>query len=134
MKKSAFILLVVLSITPGIMSLPRKVDGFYHAGKLISCMCDGSDYVRFHDGFVVHYSTAHEPADLIGRYEIKSDGSLCVYMKPLRDSEPEKIIFTVKRPRLGFAFAYTPNETESCLLVRALSTNQETGSTTSRAT
>ena len=80
--RSALALILVLSVAVGILSLPRKVEGLYSAGKLISCMCDGSHYIRFHNGSVIHYSTAHEPADLLGRYEVKSDGSVKVYMPP----------------------------------------------------
>lgn len=98
--KSALVLVLVVVVSVGIMSLPRKVEGVYSAGKLISCMWDGSDSIRFHNGSVIHYSTAHEPADLLGRYEVKSDGSVVIYMTPLRKGEPEEILFTLDRPRL----------------------------------
>jgi hypothetical protein len=87
-------------------------------------MCDGSDYIRFHDGFVVHYSTSHEPANLIGRYEVKSDGSVVIYMTPLRTSEPEKVVCKLGPPHVGFAFAYAPEENLSCLLIRLPTTGK----------
>jgi hypothetical protein len=124
--RSALVLILVLSVTLGIMSLPRKVEGVYSAGKLISCMCDGSDYIRFHNGSVIHYSTAHEPADLLGRYEVNSDGSVKIYMPPLRKGESEEILFTIDCPRIGFAFATTPEENESCLLMRVPTTGKIT--------
>ena len=124
--KPALVLVLVLGVTVGIMSLPSKVEGVFSTGKLISCMCDGSDYLRFHNGSVIHYSTAHEPADLLGRYEVKSDGSVKIYMTPLRKGEPEEILFTLDRPRLGFAFASTPEENESCLLMRVPTTGRIT--------
>ncbi len=122
--KSAFVFTFVLGVTVGILSLPGKVDGVYSAGKLIPCLCDGSDYLRFHEGAVVHYSTSHEPADLIGRYEVKPDGGVEIYMTPLRKGEPEELLFTLGRPRMGFAFASTAEETGSCLLMRIPATGK----------
>jgi hypothetical protein len=122
--RAALALVLVVGVTVGIMSLPHKVEGVYSAGKLISCMCDGSDYIRFHNGFVIHYSTVHEPADLLGRYEVKSDGSVEIYMPPLRKGEPEEILFTLDCPRIGFAFASSPEENESCLLMRVPTTGK----------
>jgi hypothetical protein len=124
--RSALVLILVLSMTVGFLSLPSKVEGVYSAGMLISCMCDGFDYVRFHNGSVIHYSTAHEPANLLGRYEVKSDGSVAIYMTALRKGEPEEILFTLSRPRIGFAFASTPEENESCLLMRVPATGKIT--------
>ncbi|WP_200273797.1 hypothetical protein [Luteolibacter pohnpeiensis] len=124
--KSALAVVFVLSVTVGILSIPRKVEGVYSAGRLISCMCDGSDYIRFHGGFVVHYSSAHEPADLLGRYEVKSDGSVEVYMLPLRKGESEELLFSLGRPRIGFALASTPEESGSCLLMRFPTTSSIT--------
>ena len=118
MIRTTLILILGLSVIIGVLSFPRKVEGLYSAGKLISCMCDGSDYIRFHNGYVIHYSTAHEPADLLGRYEAKSDGSIEIYMTPLRKTEPEEILFTLASPRIGYAIASTPQQNDSCLLVR----------------
>ncbi len=39
-------------------------------------------------------------------------------MTPLRKGKPEEILFTLDRPHIGFAFASTPEESESCLLMR----------------
>ena len=123
-KKPVLILVLVIGVTVGVLCLPRNVEGVYSAGKLIQCACDGSDYLRFHNGMVAHYSTNHEPANLIGRYEVRSDGSVAIFMTPLRNSEPEKIVATLGRPRIGFAVASTPGEDESCMLVRLPATGK----------
>jgi hypothetical protein len=121
-KRLALLALALMAVAVGILSLPGKVEGFYSAGKLIGCMCDGSDYIRFHKGSVIHYSTAHEPAELIGRYEVKSDGSVEVFMTPLTNGDPEVSLFMIDRPRMGYAFASSPEKKGSCLLVRVPAT------------
>ena len=47
-------------------------------------------------------------------------------MTPLRKGEKEKTLFTLGRPRIGFAFASTPGENESCLLMRVPNTGKIT--------
>ena len=125
-RTSALVSVTVLGVIIGVLSYPQEVEGVYSAGKLIQCACDGSDYIRFHKGSVVHYSTAHEPANLLGRYEVKSDGTVEIYMAPLRTGEREELLFTLSRPRIGFAFASTPTEDESCLLMRVPATQRIT--------
>ena len=97
------------------LSRPQKVEGFYTAGKLISCMCDCSHYLRFHDGLVIHYATNHEPAELLGRYEVNTDGGVVVHMSPLRPNEPEAFLFEIDQPRAAFAFARTDDGESSFL-------------------
>lgn len=126
MKKPALILVLVIGVAVGILCVPRDVEGVYSARKLIQCACDGSDYLRFHNGLVAHYSTNHEPANLIGRYEVKSDGSVAIYKTPLRNGDPEKIIWTLRRPRVGFAVASMPGGDQTCMLVRHSATRKIT--------
>jgi hypothetical protein len=116
--KSVLVITLALGVTLGILSLPRKVEGVYSAGGLIQCACDGSDYLRFHKGLVIHYSTNHEPAELFGRYEVRPDGSVAIYMFRLRGDDPEQIVCTLGRPQVGFAIASTSEEDRSYLLLR----------------
>jgi len=114
----ALILTLAMSIAAGVLCLPGKVEGLYAAGKLISCMCNSSHYIRFHNGFVIHYATAHEPATLFGRYLIKPDGRVEIYSAMLLKGEQEKLLFVCDRPRVGFAIASKFEKDESCLLMR----------------
>jgi len=116
-RKIAVIVVLVVALVFGFMSRPKNVEGVYSAGKLISCMCDCSHYIRFYYGSVIHYATNHEPAKLLGRYEVDADGSVSIYMTPLRKGDPEKILFKIDQPRAGFAFA-TTEEDQSTLLTR----------------
>ncbi|NWK54258.1 hypothetical protein HW115_01440 [Verrucomicrobiaceae bacterium N1E253] len=116
--KTALVIVIVLVAVVGGLSLPGKVEGVYSAGKLIQCACDGTDYIRFHGGWVAHYSTNHEPANLIGRYEIRPDESVVVYITPFRKGDPEEIVFTIDQPRIGFSFATIMEEDKSYLLMR----------------
>jgi hypothetical protein len=116
--KSVLVITLALGVTLGILSLPRKVEGVYSAGALIQCACDGSDYLRFHKGLVIHYSTNHEPAELFGRYEVRPDGSVAIYMFRFREDDPEELVFTLGRPRVGFAIASSSEDARWYLLLR----------------
>jgi len=113
--RASVIVILTMAAIAGISSRPQKVEGLYTAGKLITCMCDCSHYLRFHDGFVIHYATNHEPAELLGQYEVNTDGSVVVHMSPLRLNEPEVFLFTIDQPRAGFAFARTDDGESSFL-------------------
>lgn len=123
-KKALLSVIGVIGVSVGVLCLPRDVEGVYSAGQLIQCLCDSSHYLRFHNGWVVHYSTNHEPANLLGRYKLRPDGGVVAYMTPLRKTDPEVLLFTLQRPRIGFVIASAPDEDQAHVLVRLPATGK----------
>lgn len=83
-------LLILVTLLVGIGMLPGKVEGVYAGGKIFQCACDSYNFMKFENGRVVIYSSAHPPAQLFGRYERMDDGSVTIYMAPLWEDETEE--------------------------------------------
>jgi hypothetical protein len=103
----------------GVVCLPRPVEGVYASTPVIECLCtDGTHFFRFHKERVVYHTSHDSLAILLGRYEVREDGGVLVYSIPLRPDDPEELIFTLKKPRLAFAFASGLEDDESAVLPR----------------
>ena len=102
----AAVTLVILGIAfVGIGMLPGKVEGVYAGGKIFQCACDSYNFMKFQDGRVIIYSSAHPPAELFGRYELLDDGSIAISMTPLWEDDPEEVSFRA-RPGLWITRFY----------------------------
>ena len=117
-KRSSLLLSLLVLVAFLILSLPTRVEGFYSTGKLYSCMCYSKHYLRFHNGWVMHYATEHSPADLVGRYETNADGSVSVFSIPFEVDAPEEVLFNLVKPRRGFVRASYNDDKESSWLRR----------------
>jgi len=112
------IAIILAAILLGIALLPFGVEGIYAAGRLSQCLCDSKHYIRLHKGKMALYDSNHPPANLLWRYETNLDGSVNVFLSPLNRSEPETLILTIKRPRLGFSVAKVHSDGRNYLLLR----------------
>ena len=116
------IALLIAALLLGIGLLPGRVEGIY-AGRIFQCACGSFNFMRLENGRVIVYSSEHPPGELFGRYETGDDGTVHIYMTPLRASEAETLsfkatphlwitrfhdfseddssIWQIKRPRMG---------------------------------
>ena len=99
--RALIVVFVIAAILVGIACLPGSIEGTYEG---TTCMCDSVNVIRFQNGRVVSYESAHPPAQLMGRYEIASDGAAEVYLFSPIFGEKEELWFRAF-PRLWFTRA-----------------------------
>ena len=99
-------LLAVGAIVAGIALLPGTIEGSYR-GLATPCMCDSVNFLRFHDGKLIMYSSNHPPANLVGRYEMNPDGAIDGYMFSCKEGVAEQKLFRATPHKLasGLEFA-----------------------------
>lgn len=78
-------------VVTAIAVLPGNVEGQYRDVG-IRCMCDCVNFLQFRNGKIVHYGSAHPPADVIGRYTRNSDGSVDMYFNSFREGTPGEFL------------------------------------------
>ena len=99
--RALVVVCAIAAIFVGIACLPGSIEGTYRG---VNCMCDSVNVTRFQNGRIVSYESAHPPAQLMGRYEIASDGATEVFLHSFKYGEKEKLWFRAF-PHLWFARA-----------------------------
>jgi hypothetical protein len=96
----ACLCLLIALLFVGIGMLPGNIEGIYR-GMGMRCMCNGVAFMQVRNGNVIMFNSAHAPAELYGRYETNSNGSVAFFMSPYQEGQSEKRTLTAY-PRLWF--------------------------------
>ena len=86
-------LLLLALVFLGIAFLPGSVEGNYRGRIVSSCGCDSVNFLNLRSGVMIKYSSAHPPADIMGRYQMAANGVVEVWLTNWREGEPEKLVF-----------------------------------------